>query len=168
MYTFSCLLSIAEVTGADTPYEVIVVDNASSDDTPAMLTQVENMRVIRNEENLGFVDACNAGAAAARGDYVLFLNNDTMVTPGWLSSLVRIFEQDPQCGAAGSKLIYPDGRLQEAGGIIWSNATGWNYGKFDDPEKPEYNYVREVDYCSGAALMIRRSLLERIGGFDRR
>ena len=90
------------------------------------------------------------------------------MTEGWLSSLVSMMEADPTIGIAGSKLVYPDGRLQEAGGIIWSDASGWNYGRLDDPEKPEYNYVKEVDYISGAAILIPRALWRQIGGFDER
>jgi len=82
--------------------------------------------------------------------------------------LLDSFAEEPRAGIVGSKLLYPDGRLQEAGGIIWQDATGWNYGKFDDPEKPEYNYLREVDYCSAAALMIPRSLFASVGCFDSR
>src|SRR5699024_4776423 len=97
---------------------------------------------------------------------ILFLNNDTQVTEGWLSSLVKLIESDSTIGMVGSKLVYPDGRLQEAGGIIWSDGSGWNYGRMDDPDKPEYNYVKDVDYISGASIMIRRELWEQIGGFD--
>ena len=82
----------------------------------------------------------------------MFLNNDTKVTEGWLSSLVNLIESDSTIGMVGSKLVYPDGRLQEAGGIIWSDGSGWNYGRLDDPDKAEYNYVKDVDYISGAAI----------------
>jgi glycosyltransferase involved in cell wall biosynthesis len=96
------------------------------------------------------------------------LNNDTIVKDGWLSALMDTFAEEPQAGVVGSKLVYPDARLQEAGGIIWRDASGWNFGKSDDPEKPEYNYLREVDYCSAAALMIPKSLFQSVGGFDSR
>ncbi len=167
LYTMNCLASIIENT-PDISYEVIVVDDKSTDDTPKRLGDVKNIKVIRADQNSGFIGSCNTGAAEARGDYIIFLNNDTTVTPRWLSSPAAILDRDKQCGAVGSKLVYPDGRLQEAGGIIWSDARGWNYGKFQDPEKSEFNYVREVDYCSGASLMVRRSLFEQLGGFDKR
>ena len=167
LYTMNCLNSILEHT-QNISYEVIVVDDNSRDETQKRLSRVKDISVIRSERNRGFVESCNAGAAAARGKYVLFLNNDTTVTSNWLSALLSTFERDEKCGAAGSKLVYPDGRLQEAGGIIWNDARGWNYGKFQDPERPEFNYVREVDYCSGAALMVRRDLFKQLGGFDMR
>ena len=98
----------------------------------------------------------------------MFLNNDTQVTPGWLSSLVNLIESDVSIGMVGSKLVYPDGRLQEAGGIIWSDGSGWNYGRLDDPDKAEYNYVKDVDYISGAAILLSVDLWKQIGGFDDR
>jgi GT2 family glycosyltransferase/glycosyltransferase involved in cell wall biosynthesis len=164
--THACLAAIAKHTPAG-QYEVIVVDNASGHATRAMLERVAGIRVIRNRLNAGFVDACNDGARAAVGQFVLFLNNDTVVRPGWLDALSAAMAHDQRAGAVGAKLLYPDGRLQEAGGIIFRDGSGWNYGKGQDPEAPEYNYLREVDYCSGACLLVRRTLFETLGGFDR-
>jgi GT2 family glycosyltransferase/glycosyltransferase involved in cell wall biosynthesis len=166
-YTVACLRSLAEHAGA-TPFEVVVVDDGSSDATPQRLADIDGIRALRNERNLGFIGSCNAGAAASRGDYVLFLNNDTVVTPGWLEALVRCIEEAPDAGLVGAKLVYPDGRLQEAGGIVFNDASGWNVGRFEDPEDPRYNFRREADYCSGAAIMLRRDLFARLGSFDAR
>ncbi|MEE8402961.1 MAG: glycosyltransferase family 2 protein, partial [Candidatus Hydrothermarchaeaceae archaeon] len=164
-YTYNCLKSVLKNTRG--PYEVVVVDDASKDRTPELLKSAENVRVVVNEENLGFVESCNAGVKAANGRYVFFLNNDAFVTENWLEPLMEAMERD-KVGAVGSKLVYPDGKMQEAGSIIWKDASSQNYGRGDDPEKPEYNFVREVDYCSGAALLVRRDLFEKIGGFDAR
>ncbi len=163
--TLACLESIAHLT-AGSSYEVIVVDDGSSDETAQMLEQIAGLVTLRNEQNLGFVGSCNRGAESARGAFLVFLNNDTMVTPGWLEALIQTFRKVPRVGLAGAKLIYPDGRLQEAGSVIWHDATGWNYGKFDDADHPKYNFTREVDYCSGACVMVPRSLFWELGGFD--
>lgn len=166
-YTAACLRSLAEHADA-IAFEVIVVDDASSDDTLARLAEIEGVLVERNAENLGFVGSCNAGAARARGEFVLFLNNDTVVTTGWLAALLRCFEKEPDAGLVGAQLVYPDGRLQEAGGIVFSDASGWNFGRFADPDDPRYAFRRDADYCSGAAILLRRDLFERLGRFDRR
>lgn len=166
-YTYACLVSILEHT-KDVVYEVIIADDVSSDATRELEKFTENVVICRNETNQGFLKNCNQAARAARGKYIMFLNNDTQVTEGWLSSLVNLIESDPSIGMTGSKLVYPDGRLQEAGGILWSDGSGWNYGRLDDPEKPEYNYVKDVDYISGAAILLSNELWKQIGGFDER
>ncbi|HRQ65327.1 MAG TPA: glycosyltransferase [Xanthomonadaceae bacterium] len=166
-HTLTCLRSLAATPEA-TPFEVVVVDDASSDETPERLAEIEGLEVVRNEHNLGFIGACNAGAAAARGEFLVFLNNDTVVTEDWLGALRRTFEQRPDCGLAGARLVYPDGRQQEAGGIVFADGSGWNFGRFDDPRHPRYGYLREADYCSGAAIMIRADLFHTFGGFDAR
>jgi len=163
--TLACLKSIRTNTPSPS-YEVIVVDDCSDKPTKRCLDRIDGLRLIRNESNLGFLHSSNKGAAAARGEYLLFLNNDTEVTAGWLEALLRIFESRPDAGLVGAKLVFPDGRLQEAGGIMWKDASGVNYGKWDDPDKPEYNYVREVDYCSGACILIPKQLFNRLDGFD--
>ena len=166
-YTYRCLQSILRFTSSvETPYEVIIADDVSTDATRDLRLFSENLVIARNKENMGFLKNCNQAAALAKGEYIFFLNNDTEVTEGWLSSLVELMERRPDAGIVGSKLVYPDGRLQEAGGIIWSDASGWNYGRLQDPEDPEYNYVKEVDYISGAAILVRTSIWKELGGFD--
>ncbi|MCB1706647.1 MAG: glycosyltransferase [Halioglobus sp.] len=148
-------------------YEIIVVDNHSTDETPQRLAAIKGIRVITNETNEVFVNACNQAAGVAQGNYLLFLNNDTEVSEGWLEALQAPFS-DASTGVVGAKLIYPDGSLQEAGGIIWRDGNGCNYGHGDNPDLPKYSYRKAVDYCSGACLMISHSLWTEIGGFDQR
>jgi len=167
-FTFQCLRSLFREIDL-TRNEIIVVDNASSDETALMLARLGNrLRVIRNAENKGFVEACNAGAGAARGKFLIFLNNDTIVQPEWLDALIETAESDEKIGAVGSMMIFPDGRLQEAGGIIWRDGTTHLYGYGKHAEEMQFNFVREVDYCSGASLLVSKDLFERFGGFDAR
>ena len=164
-FTHACLASL-QAAEERSRFEVIVVDDCSTDETAELVPRMSGVVYLRNETNSGFIVSCNRGAEQGRGKHLFFLNNDTIVKPDWLTALLDTFAEEPRAGIVGSKLVYPDGRLQEAGGIIWRDASGWNYGKFDDPEKPEYNYLREVDYCSAAALMIPKSLFQKLGGFD--
>ena len=164
-YTLQCLFSIAS-NQPQAAFEVIIIDDCSPDNSVEVLTNVKSIRLIRNAENQGFIRSCNTGASVAQGEYLYFLNNDTEVTSGWLDELLRTFQEFPGTGLAGSKLIYPDGRLQEAGGIIWQDGSAWNFGHSQDPLLPIYNYAREVDYCSGASIMVPKVLFEELGGFD--
>ncbi|MTD58323.1 glycosyltransferase [Amycolatopsis pithecellobii] len=166
-YTRRCLESI-ELTRPRTPFEVIVVDDSSVDDSADRVAACPGVRLVRTPRNLGFIGACNLGAEHARGELVLFLNNDTEVQPGWLDKLVEVVEDRLDIGLVGSKLVYPDGSLQESGGIIWADGTGWNYGRNQPADMPWFQTMRDVDYCSGAAVLVRRELFERIGGFDTR
>jgi GT2 family glycosyltransferase len=164
-YTHACLAAM-HLLPEEGPFEVIIVDDGSTDETADLIPRMNGVLYLRNETNVGFVASCNRGAEKARGKYLMFLNNDTIVKHGWLKNLVETFIAEPNAGIVGSKLVYPDGRLQEAGGIIWRDGTGWNYGKFDYVGKPQYNYLRDVDYCSGAALMVPRDVFSSVGGFD--
>lgn len=166
-YTYACLVSILQHT-TDVTYEVLIADDVSTDATEHLSQYAEGLVICRNTTNQGFLRNCNQAARQAKGEYLMFLNNDTQVTDGWLSALVDLAESDQTIGMVGSKLVYPDGRLQEAGGIIWSDGSGWNYGRLDNPDKPEYNYVKDVDYISGAAILLSNALWKQIGGFDTR
>ena len=169
--TYACLASILERSSA-VPFEVLVVDDGSRDETRDMQTVVSGVRVLRQETNLGFIAACNRGAEEARGEFLVFLNNDTHVCPDWLTPLLAPFRGRPPgrgaVGLVGAKLVYPDGRLQECGGIVFSDGTGWNYGRGDDPADPRYEFAYDADYCSGACIAIPRELFWRLGGFDAR
>ena len=166
-YTYLCIKSIIENTG-DIPYEVIIADDCSTDQTKDIKKIVSGVNVIRNKKNLRFLRNCNNAAKSAKGKYILFLNNDTQVQPNWLKPLVDLIESKDDIGMVGSKLVYPDGTLQEAGGILWKDGSAWNYGRNDSPVLSQYNYVRETDYISGAAIMIKHDLWKEIGGFDER
>ena len=166
-YTYNCIRSICEYAGFSN-YEIIVADDNSPEDVHSLTNEFENLVIIKNKINLGFLQNCNNAALHAKGDYIVFLNNDTQVLRGWLSELLFVFDHYPTAGIVGSKLIYPNGVLQEAGGIIWQDGSGLNYGSRDNPAAPEYNYIKEVDYVSGASMMIRKKLWNEAGGFDER
>lgn len=164
---YQCISDILQNTQG-IAYEVILADDCSTDDTKNCNTVIKNLVHARAEVNLGFLKNCNHAATLAKGKYILFLNNDTKVHPQWLTPLVTLAEKDNGIGMVGSKLVYPDGRLQEAGGIIWNDASGWNYGHKQDPQLPEFNYVKEADYISGACILIRKDAWLQAGGFDER
>jgi len=166
-FTLRCLMSITAHT-SEASAEIIVCDDGSQDDTPRVLGDVPGLRYLRNEANVGFLHSCNRAAEEAHGEYLLFLNNDTQVQEGWLDHMLALYQGDEHAGLVGAKLVFPDGRLQEAGGIIWRDGSGQHIGRYDDPGKPEYNCVREVDYCSGACLLIKSALFRQLGGFDDR
>ncbi|MCD4813444.1 glycosyltransferase [bacterium] len=167
-YTRQCIECLSQTTPPEL-YNGIIVDNASTDRTPELLKQLAgDVTLVTNRENLGFVIACNQGAEKSQSKYLLFLNNDTEPQAGWLEEMLLLMEGDATIGAAGGKLVYPNGRLQEAGGIIFSDGHGWNFGRHDDPQKEIYNQTIEVDYCSGACLLVRQDLFTQLNGFDTR
>ena len=166
-HTHACLQSIVRHE-PDLAYEVILADDVSTDDTRHASRWVQGLIINRNQENLGFLRNCNAAALKARGEYILLLNNDTEIQPHAITELLNVFRRHPDAGLVGSKLIYPDGRLQEAGGILWADGSAWNYGRGQNPLLPEFNYLRETDYCSGASIMVPRGLFAQLGGFDER
>lgn len=163
--TYHCIASIALAYNS-VSFEVILADDCSSDETAKAEDIVGNLIISRNEKNLCFLHNCNHASRLAKGEFIVFLNNDTEVTSFWIDELVGKMDSDEDIGMTGSKLLNPDGSLQEAGGIVWGNGEPWNVGRNANPLAPEYNYAREVDYLSGAAMCIRRGLWEQIGHFS--
>ena len=163
--TFACLKSIAEHP-LRRAFEVIVMDDCSPESAAQALAQVSGIRIIRNAANLGFVGNVNAAARHARGQWLIILNNDTVVREGALDALLDTFEAHKNVGLVGAKLLNADGSVQEAGGIVWRDGSAWNWGRGQQRDDPRFNFVRDADYCSGAALAISRELFAEMGGFD--
>ena len=164
-YTAMCLRSIS-ANLPEATVEVIVAEDASGDQQMAALRGVPGLRYVEHPENMGFLRSCNRAAEMALGQYVYLLNNDTEVTAGWLDALLRVFESKADAGLVGSKLIYPDGRLQEAGGIVWADGSAWNFGRLEDPSRAQFSYLKTADYVSGASIMLPKKLWDELGGFD--
>ncbi|MEO8115697.1 MAG: glycosyltransferase, partial [Phenylobacterium sp.] len=162
--THQCLRALSRAL--DVACEVIIVDNASTDLTGALLDRVDGARIVRNGENLHFLRAMNQAAALARGEALLLLNNDTRVRPGSIGAGWARLVEEPDLGAVGGRIVLLDGTLQEAGSIIWRDGVCSGFGRGADPEAPEFQFRRDVDYCSGAFLMVRRALFDRLGGLD--
>lgn len=166
-HTLACLRALAAHPPA-AACEILVIDDGSSDDTAAWMAAIDGLRHHRRAHNGGFIAACNDGLRLARGQYVVLLNNDTVPQPGWLDALLDTFAQVPEAGLVGAQLLYPDGRLQESGGIVFDDGSCWSYGRFESAEDPRYASLRDADYCSGATLAIPRALFEQLGGLDAR
>jgi GT2 family glycosyltransferase/glycosyltransferase involved in cell wall biosynthesis len=162
--TLRCLRSLAEPQHVS--LDVLIVDNASQDETGMLLDRLDGVRMIRNHENRGFIRAVNQAARRARGRHLLCLNNDAELLPGALAAAVRTLESAPDVGAVGGKLILTDGRLQEAGSIVWNDGSCCGYGRGASPSAPEYAFRRDVDFVSGAFLLTPRELFLQHGGFD--
>jgi O-antigen biosynthesis protein len=172
-FTRACFRAVQETLPSNVRTQVVVVDDASTDATSQVLHDLaaheDALKIVSNSTNMGFIRSCNRGAEVADGELLVFLNNDTVPLAGWLDAIVDLFRDRPDAGAVGGKLLYPDGRLQEAGCVVFSDASAVNVGRGEyDSDTPMFNFVREVDYCSGALLATPRTLFVTSGGFDTR
>lgn len=163
--TLRCLHRIATRPPA-VRFEVIVVDDSCTDPQMRKLADIPGLRIETLPSRTGYAGCCNGGIDLARGDYVHFLSDRVLVHEGWLESLLRAFELRPDCAIAGPKLLLPDGRLHAAGGVIWRDGTAWHFGHGDNPARSEYGYLRETDYCSGVAIVMRTDLFKGLGRFE--
>jgi O-antigen biosynthesis protein len=157
-YTVECISSILS-SNPTVSYEVVIADDASTDETTEELRCIPNIKYVRQQSNTGFLRNCNNAFHSCTGRYVLLLNNDAQLLPGSLDALVDVLENDSNVAAVGPKMLYPNGRLQEAGCAVDRDGVSTLVGLFADPRDVAYNYSRDVHYCSGAALLVRRSEL---------
>ncbi|MBM3268966.1 MAG: glycosyltransferase [Candidatus Sericytochromatia bacterium] len=164
--TQRCLEALAANTPEDLDYEVVLIDNGSTDGTAEFLADLDgDCRVIRNDENLGFARACNQGAEAARGEVLVFLNNDTMPRPGWLEALLAALGDVPRTAIAGAKLIFPDGRIQHAGVTLGLEACPFHW-LYKAEDSAIVNQERDFQAVTAACMAISRERFEELGGFD--
>ena len=164
--TLECLLSISQHADPSIDFEVLVRDDASTDDTVKVVSGIKHVNLVRNPENVGFLRNCNRALDSVRGQYVVFLNNDVQVSHGWLKTLLATFTSFPKVGAVGPRFLYPNGRLQEAGAAFLPDATAEMVGLGEDPDQLRFSYVRKVDYTSGACLMLPTTLVRELAGFS--
>jgi GT2 family glycosyltransferase len=181
-YTLNCIASILKDLFLNRNFfakknsvRIVVTDDApqiqKEASSKAIITLAQSDFIVfrKNLRNLGFLSNCNAAIRDYGKDsqYVVLLNNDVVVLPGWLQSLIETFDDEPNAGIVGSKLLYPNGTLQEAGGIVWSDASAWNFGRGSkQPFSAPFSYAREVDYISGASIAIRLRAWKDCNGFD--
>ncbi|MDB0051363.1 glycosyltransferase [Gammaproteobacteria bacterium] len=162
--SYLCLQSLLEF--ANVCYELIIVDNNSTDETAKLLNKIDNATIIRNADNCGFVKAVNQAAGIATGEYILLLNNDALIEKNTLSNALQVIKSDKSIGAVGAKIKLLDGSIQEAGSIIFSDGACLGYGRGNVSDNYEFMFQRDVDYCSGAFLLFRNSTFKALGGFD--
>jgi GT2 family glycosyltransferase len=146
--------------------ELIVVDNASSDDTRRLERFVRGAKLLRMARNLGFLLAANEALAQVSAPVVLYLNNDVELWFGAVARALHRLESAADIGAVGGKIIRTHGKLQEAGSVIWNEGTAVGYMRDASPCAPEANFVRDVDFCSAVFLACRTPLVRALGGFD--
>ena len=165
----SCLRSLARFGPSQIAYETIVVLNESDQDAESQLRDtVSGLQVVGSPVNLGLAGAGNFGRSLARGEFLVLLHDDAEVEPEWLEALVDTVDAHPEAGAAGGKVLFPDGSLQSAGMILWRNANTSPPWVGETPEPGAFDRLRAVDYCGTSSLVVRAAVWDAIGGLDER
>ena len=162
--TLRCIATLASIVSKN-KFKVLIVDDCSPDDLSAINLKFPNVQIFRNKKNEGFIGSINAALKLVKSEYILLLNNDTEVTNNFLDELIEVFTNFKDVGLVGSKLLFADGSLQEAGCVLWKEGVPWNYGRGNNPFNSRFRYTREVDYCSGASLFLRQ-VLKKVGGLS--
>ena len=159
LQTTECLLSLIR-SGTTTPYEVIIADDCSPDVSAKLIGKIPGIKYVRQKKNVGFLHNCNKALQEARGEIILLLNNDTQVMPNSIDNMYFSLIKDSKVGAVCPKILYPNGRLQEAGSAVRFDGSTIMVGVHENPDSLCYSYDRLVQASSGAALMFHRRLVE--------
>ena len=171
-YTYKCINSILNADSSFY-YEIIIIDETLNNKIKLLIemykqNQSNNTIYYKTKKYKNYIENCNQAVRLSNGKYIAFLRDNTKVYKNWLTYLLKTIENDKKIGLVGSKLIYSNGILEEAGGIVWNNGEYSNYGRGSDANLPEFNYIKEVDFISGISFIIRKSIWNKIGGFDER
>ncbi len=164
-YTKKCLEALRKNTPKEFLKDIIIIDNKSSDGTQEYLRKIDWINFVENKINTGFAKGCNQGAKLAKGDILLFLNNDTEVQKGWLESLLKVLEKK-DVAVVGSKLLFPDGLIQHAGIVIANDRIPRPIYYRESPDRPYVNKQREFKAVTAACLAVKRDIFQEVGGFD--
>ena len=165
-HLLACLRALRQRLGTDIPYEVILVFNGPPEVEDSVREVVEGATFLRSAVNLGFAGGCNLAARTAKGEYLVLLNDDAVIEPGWLERLVAAADADPGAGAVSSCVLFPDGQVQEAGSIIWRDGSTMPIGRGEPGDSLGWHFVRKVDYGSACSLLVRRATWEKVAGMD--
>lgn len=162
------LLNTFRFNSDSAKFEIIIVDDSSTDATSKILQKIRGVNVLTQKTNVGYLLATNSAIKYCKGKYICLLNNDTLPENGWLDALVRTLKNNPNVAIAGSMLVGSDGRVAEVGSQIFRNREIWNLGRWAERGSVLFNFTREVDYCSAAAILVDGEFLRSINGFDER
>jgi len=162
-----CLASLATNISAEVSFETVIVANRPTVEVRSLVEEeVSGARVVWSPVNLGFAGGCNRGRMVARGEFIVLLNDDAEVSEGWLESLVATADAHPEAGAVGGLIRFPDGSVQEAGCVLWSDGSTLPLGRGLPATSHQHAFVRRVPYCSACCLLVRATTWDAAGGMD--